>query len=424
MRKIVLVMTATLYFIVAKSQNPIAIGSDRCGSNEAIKQQMAADPAYAKKVQELLKNKGDYSRSDKKGRPSQVAITIPVVVHIVYNTAAQNISDAQVQSQIDVLNEDFTATNKDYNNYDAGYTAVKGDIDIKFCLALIIRKQTDKTSFGVNDQVKRNSSGGSDPVDPMHFFNMWVCNLGQNVLGYAYYPGIKPEKYGAVIHYLSFGRGAGYNFFTDYDLGRTATHEVGHCLGLVHIWGDKNCGDDKVDDTPLHNGPNFGCPEHGLRSTCVGTPVQMTMNYMDYTDDRCMYFFTDGQAARADFFMDTDPQLISIINSACSNTRPGNNDITIASNNSSASSRERSTSILLYPTITSGQINLSVNNTSEGKAEINIYNQTGALVSRQQLFMSGRSLNQINVSKLVNGIYFLEIGQGANKQTKKFIVQH
>jgi hypothetical protein len=251
-----------------------------------------------------------------------------------------------------------------------------------------------------------------------------VCNLGGNVLGYAYYPGIKPEKYGAVIHYLSFGRGAGYRFFTGYDLGRTATHEVGHCLGLVHIWGDKNCGDDKVDDTPLHNGPNFGCPEQGLRSSCVGTPVQMTMNYMDYTDDRCMYFFTDGQAARADFFMNTDPQLNSIINSACSNARQGNSDITIASNNSSVSSRERFTSILLYPTITSGQINLSVSDGSGGKVEINIYAQTGALMIRQQLFISGKSLNQIDVSKFANGIYFLELGQGANKQTKKFIVQH
>ena len=418
MRKIVLSLIVIFFFSVANAQN-----SNRCGSNEAIKQQMAADPAYAKKVKELLTNKERYSKTNKKGPPSQVSITIPVVVHVVYNTTEQNVSDAQVQSQIDVLNEDFTATNKDYNNYDAGYTAVKGDIDIKFCLTQIIHKATDKKSFGVNDQVKKNSAGGSDPVDPMHFLNMWVCNLGQNVLGYAYYPGIKPEKYGAVIHYLSFGRGAGYNFFTDYDLGRTATHEIGHCLGLAHIWGDKNCGDDLVDDTPLHNGPNFGCPEQGLRSTCVGTPVQMTMNYLDYTDDRCMYFFTDGQAARASFFIDTDPQLISIVSSSCSNTRQSN-DITATSNKGFGSSMERFSSILLYPTVTSSQLNLSVNNGSEGKAEINIYNQAGALIRRQQIFISGRSLSQVDVSKFANGIYFFELRQGPNKETRKFIVQH
>jgi hypothetical protein len=423
MRKIVLPLIAIFLFSVAYGQKLIATGSNRCGSNEAIRQEMAADPVYAKKVEELLKNKGHYSERIKKGPPSPSSITIPVVVHIVYNTAEQNVSDAQIQSQIDVLNEDFTATNKDYNNYDAGYTAVKGDIDIKFCLSSIIRRQTDKTSFGVNDQVKRNSSGGSDPVDPMHVLNMWVCNLGQNVLGYAYYPGIKPEKYGAVIHYLSFGRGARYNFFANYDLGRTATHEVGHCLGLAHIWGDKNCGDDLVDDTPLHNGPNFGCPEQGLRSTCIGTPIQMTMNYMDYTYDRCMYFFTDGQAARASFFIDTDPQLISIVSSSCSSTGQSN-DITATSNKGDNPPVGRFSSILLYPTVTSSQLNLSVNNVSEGKAEINIYNQAGALMMKQQVFISGKSLSQVDVSKLANGVYFFELGQGPNKETKKFIVQH
>src|SRR6185503_20345290 len=113
MRKILLAVIAISFFYVTNGQN-----AERCGSNEVIKQQMAADPAYAKKVEELLKNKGSYSRNDKKGKPpSPSSITIPVVVHVVYNTAEQNISDAQVQSQIDVLNEDFSATNNDYNNY-------------------------------------------------------------------------------------------------------------------------------------------------------------------------------------------------------------------------------------------------------------------------------------------------------------------
>ena len=145
---------------------------------------------------------------------------------------------------------------------------------------------------------------------------------------------------------------------------------------------------------------------------------------MDYTYDRCMYFFTDGQAARASFFIDTDPQLNSIVNSACSNPIQTNNDITIASNNSSITSRERFNSILLYPRITTGPLNLSVNNQVEGKAELNIYDQRGALMMRQQVFMAGRSLDQINVSKLANGIYFMELKQGPNKQTRKFIVQH
>ena len=425
MRRILFPLVAIFSFFVASSQNPIAIGSNRCGSNEIIRQQMAIDPAYAKKVNELLKNKGNYSRSTQKGRPpSQSSITIPVVVHVLYNSAAQNISDAQVQSQIDVLNEDFTATNNDYNNYDAGYGRVKGDPDINFCLTQVIHKQTSHKSFGFNDNMKYDKKGGSDAIDPLHNLNIWVCDLGKKLLGFAYYPGISPEKFGVVCHTNAFGRGAQYNLFADYDLGRTTTHEIGHCFGLVHIWGDARCGNDLVDDTPLHNDPNFGCPEEGHLSTCTGTPLEMWMNYMDYTDDRCMYFFSDGQAARASFFIDTDPQLTSIINSVCSNTRQNNNDITTASNYSSNSSRERFSSILLYPTITSGQLNVSVNNLADGKAEINIYNQTGALMLRQQLFISDKSLSQLDVSKLANGVYFLELGQGANKQTRKFIVQH
>ncbi len=420
MKKTLLALVAIILSFIANSQN-----ADRCGSNEAIKQQMTADPVYAKKVEALLKNKGNYSRSNKKGKPpSPSAITIPVVVHVVYNTAEQNISDAQVQSQIDVLNADFTASNSDYNNYDAGYGSVKGDLDINFCLVQVIHKQTKTKSFGTNDNMKYNKRGGSDAVDPMHVLNIWVCNLGQSLLGYAYYPGISPEKFGVVCHVNAFGKGS-YNLFANYDLGRTTTHEVGHCFGLVHIWGDSNCGSDEVDDTPLHNTANSGCPEQGHLSTCTGTPLEMWMNYMDYTYDRCMYFFSDGQASRADFFIDSDPQLNSIINSACTNTRENKNDITITSNNTFNSARIIANNISLYPTITTGELILSVNNPTEGKVGVNIYNQTGALMMKQQIFISnGKRSDQLDVSKLPNGIYFVEFTQTANKQTKKFIVHH
>ena len=148
------------------------------------------------------------------------------------------------------------------------------------------------------------------------------------------------------------------------------------------------------------------------------------MNYMDYTDDRCMYFFSDGQASRADFFIDTDPQLNSIINSACTNaTKGSNNDITITSTNAFNSARTIAGNISLYPTITSGELTLSLNDPTEGKVGINVYNQTGALMMKQQIFISnGKRYDQLDVSKLPNGIYFLEFTQALNKQTTKFIV--
>ena len=423
MRKIVLLLTATFLFFIADSQI-----KDRCGSAEMIRQEMAANPAYAKKVEELLKNKGNYNRHNQKkpdnpgNPPTQSSITIPVVVHVLWNTPAQNISDAQVQSQIDVLNEDFGATNSDYNNYDAGYRSVKGDLEINFCLVQVIHKQTQHKSFGGNNNMKYTKKGGSDAVDPMHLLNIWVCDIGNKLLGFAYYPGASPDIFGVVCHTNAFGRGAGYSLFADYNLGRTTTHEVGHSLGLAHIWGDNTCGNDFVDDTPLHDTYNFGCPEEGHLSTCTGTPLEMWMNYMDYTDDRCMYFFTDGQAARASFFIDTDPQLNSIVNSACTNqTRT---PITTISASDLLQGRINKGAFSLYPSITSGRLTLEIENPQTGKAEINIYNQAGAFMMKQQVFISGKIVGQVDVSKLDNGIYYLELNQGGDKQTQKFIVQH
>ena len=146
---------------------------------------------------------------------------------------------------------------------------------------------------------------------------------------------------------------------------------------------------------------------------------------MDYTYDKWIYFFSDGQVSRADFFIDTDPQLSSIINSACTNARENKNDITITSNNTFNPARTMAGNISLYPTITSGQLSISVNNPSEGKVSVNIYNQAGALMMKQQIFISnGKRYDQIDVSRLPNGIYFLEFSQTANKQSKKFIVHH
>lgn len=404
----------------------IIYSQQRCASYEHLLQQMAADPVFAKKIRETEKSFDAYSSRNRNvllqnGRAG--TIIIPVVVHVVYNTPEQNISDAQVQSQIDVLNEDFTATNNDYKNYDAGYGGVKGDANIQFSLSAIVRKQTAKKSFGFNDQVKKDKMGGSSAIDPMNKFNIWVCNLGQNLLGYAQFPGGTPETFGVVCHYKAFGKGD-FNLFADYNLGRTATHEIGHCLGLRHIWGDSRCGNDLVDDTPLHNDANYGCPGEGHRSTCTGKPLEMWMNYMDYTDDQCMYFFSDGQVSRMDYFIDNDTQIGSIINSS---RRPGINDITATGNTTNSSVRlvKPDADLKIYPSITSGQIIVEISNAVSSMATVDVYNITGARVMKQTVFVNEDfSTTNLDVSQLMNGVYILQFNQGSTRKSKKFIIQH
>ena len=191
-------------------------------------------------------------------RLSQNIITIPVVVHVVYYNNTENISDQQIFSQIDILNEDFRRLNSDTINTPAAFQSVAADTEIEFCLATrdpngnptngITRTSTNQTSFSTNDGVKYSSSGGKDAWNTSKYLNMWVCDLSGGLLGYAQFPGGTASSDGVVCDYAYFGDIGTAS--SPYDLGRTTTHEVGHWLNLRHIWGDSNCGNDFCNDTP------------------------------------------------------------------------------------------------------------------------------------------------------------------------------
>jgi hypothetical protein len=273
----------------------------QCGSMEVLAEQMKADPSLRQRMNDIENFTRRAMTSPEMGRFVGDTMEIPVVVNVVYKTTAQNISDGQIASQIAVLNEDYQMKNADNTKVPSNFAGVKGAMPIKFVLNKVVRKQSNKTSWGTNDAVKKSALGGIDPTSPTTMLNMWSCNLGQSLLGYAQFPGGSPATDGVVILYSSFGSRAkfpGGTYIANYDLGRTATHEVGHWLNLRHIWGDATCGTDFVDDTPVHNTSNGGCPAATHRSTCTGTPLEMWMNYMDYTYDGCMYMFSQGQVAR------------------------------------------------------------------------------------------------------------------------------
>jgi hypothetical protein len=275
-----------------------------CHTMENQERLLQEDPHLFERIQKI-EAFTNYAISSGKVDKNKAVITIPVVFHIVYNTTAQNISDAQIQSQLDVLNRDFRKLNTDLNLIPSTFTSLVADAEINFCLANrdpngnstsgILRVPTSLASFSTNDGVKSSTTGGSNAWPSNQYLNIWVCNMSGGILGYAQFPGGAAATDGVVIGYTCFGTTGTAQ--APFNKGRTATHEVGHWLNLRHIWGDATCGNDLVTDTPVHNTSNYGCPSHPRSNSC-GTSAEMFMNYMDYVDDACMQMFSNGQKAR------------------------------------------------------------------------------------------------------------------------------
>ncbi|MDO7854665.1 GEVED domain-containing protein [Hymenobacter convexus] len=282
-----------------------------CASDDVLKAQLAADPALAQRMQAINQQALQYAASHvgTAQRTSAITLTIPVVVHVLYSTASENISDAQIQSQIDVLNEDYHKLNADYSKTPSAFAGLVADVGIQFTLAKrnpsgvattgIERKSSTVTSWGTADKIKSTSTGGLNAWPAGQYLNLWVGTIGGGILGYAQFPGGAASTDGVVISPVYFGRTG--TVTSPYNLGRTASHEVGHWLNLNHIWGDDNgacTGTDNVSDTPNQGAENYGKPVFPHVSCSNGPNGDMFMNYMDYVDDNAMFMFSTGQSQR------------------------------------------------------------------------------------------------------------------------------
>src|ERR1051326_1569000 len=283
-----------------------------CGTHDVHLAMLRSNPDYAR-ARTTIETRG---RNLALAGPAERAgpYRIPVVAHVIYRAAEENISDQQITSQIDVLNRDFRMKNPDVTNVPAPFKQFASDAQIEFALASrdpkgqptngITRTQTTVPRFFEDNGMKFTASGGADAWDSSRYLNIWVCpeiirrDNGQPLLGYAQFPGGLPATDGVAILHKAFGTTgtAGAPF----DLGRTATHEIGHWLDLFHIWGDKSdcTGDDQVADTPRQQQENYGTPNFPHVTCDNGPNGDMFMNYMDYVDDRAMFMFTAGQVAR------------------------------------------------------------------------------------------------------------------------------
>jgi hypothetical protein len=355
-------------------------------------------------------------------------LTIPVVVHVLYNNNAQNISDAQIRSQIDVLNEDFRRMNADAINTPEVFKAHAADAKIMFCLAQInpegyaangiIRKYTSTRVFDVNDAMKYNAAGGDNAWNSKKYLNIWICNMGSNAIGYASQPGGQADRDGVVIQYNAFGRIG--SLMPNFNKGRTATHEIAHWLGLRHIWGDNECGNDGINDTPQQAFYNNNCPSFPSISSCSpDNNGDMFMNFMDYTNDACMNMFTHGQKIKMRGQFAINGPRNSFMNSfACDSsmaTAAPLPDDTIAVVKTIA------LSFKIYPNPATSDLNIEGMNGFDLKGQaLKIYSATGVLhFSKSNL----SSLENIDISHLNSGVYFVSIISGKDRKIVKLIKQ-
>lgn len=341
---------------------------DRCSTMEVDATLRANNPQIGtlEDFEEWLAPKvQEYKNSVQSGNAKKMVYNIPVIIHIIHNSnesvgSGRNISNAQAVSQIKVLNEDFRKLNADFSTTPSVFQAVAADCEINFCLASEDPNGIDLDEEGIvridasTLSGVGNTSGGYDkptiessikPVtqwDPSKYMNVWVMELSGGSLGYAQFPqssGLSgltggtttANTDGVVITYNAFGNTGTLN--PQYPLGRTATHEVGHFLGLKHIWGDDSpqsiqngtcdsgeCdGDDFVDDTPDACEPNYGCktyPHNAFNSCGTDSDGEMFVNYMDYGNDACLTMFTNDQKARMMAVMQNSPRRAELSSSS------------------------------------------------------------------------------------------------------------
>ncbi|MCP9236536.1 dockerin type I domain-containing protein [Lewinella sp. JB7] len=299
-----------------------------CGTGDELLERLETDAVFRQNYDRIERLTQEYIRTLREGGGlgfGGEVITIPVVVHVVYKNATENITDAQIQSQIDALNELFRATNPGIAAVPSAFSPQVADMQLQFALASrdpeceptngITRTSTTTPFFTtsststdplVRNPVKFAATGGRAGWPADEYLNIWVCDVASGLLGYSSWPAdlaSRPAEDGVVMDYTAFGTvgTAGSPF----DQGYVCGHEIGHWLNLRHIWGDDqlepdNCAfSDLVDDTPNQGVNNTGCPAFPSVSCDNGPDGDMFMNQMDYTDDACRTMFTVGQHVRA-----------------------------------------------------------------------------------------------------------------------------
>jgi len=400
----------TLFISLICAGTSMAQTFHRCYSREAITYQEQLTPGYETVMNEQFATAKLWSQEH---TPKRDIYMIPVVFHVVYNTAAENLPDSVLENQIAVMNEDYARLNADTVNMRSEFMPVAGATTIQFFLAGVTRTSTTTTSFGSFaalmgdfsdlEKVKSTADGGQDPWDQVHYLNIWICDMSINnqpfLLGYAtppanlpnWPPGSAPDLGdGVVLQYQAVGSNNPNELIQGYVVkGRTAVHETGHYLGLRHIWGDGDCTmDDGISDTPdADDASQQDCDDQ--KNTCsadvngLGDLHDMIENFMDYSAETCQNSFTDEQAA--------------LMHGVLENQRY---DLV---HNNPAGLNELSATVACYPNPAVGLLNIS----SSAQIEtITMYDLNGKLLFTSKI---NDSKTIVNLQPFQSGIYVLSV---------------
>jgi len=390
----------------------------RCGTNEYMEYMKMLDTTLEKRLQTIEEFVQQWVAEHPTGSDEKAVITVPVVVHVIYANSTQNISDARVQEQITILNRDYSGQNP-HSMY--GFSSsLKTNTELQFCLAKrtptgeytngINRKQTTVSQFQFGNNMKHVSTGGADQWDPHKYMNVWVCNLGGGLCGFAEFPTSNlSSNYGVVIDYRYFGiTGAQY----PYNGGGTTTHEIGHCFSLYHIWGDDNgacTGTDYCADTPNQASENFGTPTYPKTDACTqSSPGVMFMNFMDYVDDIAYANFTPNQKSRIQACFATGGPLVSLKTSnACTSSDIKENNI--------------SDILKIFPNPSNGLFYLNFNLAYTDNAEITVCNMLGDIITKIKKQKTSSDYILINITNQPEGMYYVKIQTATQTITRKIL---
>lgn len=346
-------------------------------------------------------------------------VTFPVVFHVLYGNAQQNIPDSVLQHQLDVLNEDYQALNADLVNVPAVWQPIIGNMNIGFEFATtdpqgnpsigIERRAVPSTQI-TPTTAHSFAQGGLDPWPDTAYLNIWVYNWGVGFLAYSPFPDSNPNTLQYLdLHWLAVGRNDPNNQ-APYNKGRSATHELGHFFGLRHIWGDDGSacsGDDGIPDTPNQAGETYGCYSPGTILSDACTPTadgKMWMNFLDYTDDACMCFFTQGQVVEMTSIINS--YYMSFLGPAGIHHSPGENF--------------SSYNVFPSPSATGiFQVNRSDYNTT---TSVEVYDLQGRMIVAPAYFENGSTTLQLDLSSYAEGVYTIVIRSDAAVENKRVII--